>query len=41
VLDWEPSISFKEGLRRSIEWYYATKDVAEVASRIGVLLTER
>lgn len=41
VLDWEPSTSFKEGLRRTIKWYYADRDVDEVARRLGHLLTER
>jgi len=41
LLDWEPKTSFQEGLRRTIKWYYASHKVAEVASRLGVLLTER
>ena len=41
LLGWEPRTSFAEGLRRTIQWYYATRDRAEVASRLGVLLTER
>ena len=40
-LDWEPSVGIDEGLRRTIEWYYRTRDRHEVASRLGVLLTER
>lgn len=40
-LNWEPNTSFTEGLRRTIRWYCATRDAAEVASRLGVLLTER
>ena len=30
LMGWEPQVSFKEGLRRTIEWYYANKDRAEV-----------
>jgi UDP-glucose 4-epimerase len=41
LLGWEPMTSFTEGLRRTIKWYYETRDVKEVASRLGVLLTER
>jgi nucleoside-diphosphate-sugar epimerase len=32
LLDWEPQTPFVEGLRRTIEWYFATKDRAEVES---------
>jgi nucleoside-diphosphate-sugar epimerase len=41
LLGWEPKTSFEEGLRKTIPWYYGTRNVAEVASRLGVLLTER
>jgi nucleoside-diphosphate-sugar epimerase len=41
ILGWEPSVSFKDGLRRTIQWYYATHDRSEVAGRLGFLLTER
>ena len=41
LLGWEPSISFENGLRRTIEWYYATKDRQEVARQLNVLLMER
>ena len=41
LLGWEPGISFEDGLRRTIDWYYATRDRAEVAAKLNVLLTER
>jgi len=41
LLGWEPQTSFKDGLRRAIEWYYREHDFTEVASRLGLLLTER
>jgi UDP-glucose 4-epimerase len=41
LLRWEPRTSFQEGLRRTIEWYYGDRNLEEVASRLGVLLTER
>lgn len=40
-LNWEPRTSIEEGLQRTIRWYYATRRVEEVASKLGVLLTER
>ena len=30
LLGWEPEVSFHEGLRRTIDWYFAHKDRAEV-----------
>jgi UDP-glucose 4-epimerase len=41
LLEWEPSTSFEEGLRRTIPWYYAIKDRQEIARKLGVLLMER
>ena len=41
LLDWEPRIPFREGLQRTIEWYYATKDRREVAKQLNALLMER
>lgn len=36
LLGWEPKIRFREGLKRTIEWYFATKDRDEV----GQILTQ-
>jgi UDP-glucose 4-epimerase len=41
ILGWEPQTSFEEGLRRTIDWYYSNRDVADVSERMGLLLTER
>ena len=41
LLGWEPQVSFREGLRRSIDWYYSTHDVESVRRTLPVLLTER
>lgn len=41
LLNWEPQTCFSEGLQRTINWYYETRDFDEVASRLGLLLTER
>src|SRR6202163_3334409 len=30
LLNWEPQISFKDGLKRTIDWYFASKDRDEV-----------
>ncbi len=40
-LNWEPQTRFDDGLRRTIDWYYETRDPAAVAAKLGVLLTER
>ena len=40
-LGWEPEVSVRDGVRRTIDWYRATRNVEDVASRLGVLLTER
>ena len=40
-LGWEPDVSFADGLRRTIEWYYAVRDRAEIESKLGLLLSER
>jgi UDP-glucose 4-epimerase len=41
ILNWEPQTSFREGLIRTMKWYYDTKTVEEVAPKLGILLTER
>jgi len=41
LLGWEPGTSFEEGLRRTIDWYYATRNRSEVERTLNVLLTER
>lgn len=40
-LGWEPQMSVKEGLRRTIDWYVASREMSDVAGRLGLLLTER
>jgi nucleoside-diphosphate-sugar epimerase len=40
-LGWEPSTSFRDGLAKTIEWYYQTHDQAAVSARLESLLTER
>jgi nucleoside-diphosphate-sugar epimerase len=41
LLGWEPKTLFKEGLKKTIGWYYATKDRNEVQRIFGRMLTER
>jgi nucleoside-diphosphate-sugar epimerase len=41
MLGWEPKVPFLDGLRRTIDWYFANKDREEVAASLNSKLTER
>jgi len=41
LLGWEPQVPFREGLRRTIDWYFATKDREQVRKILNHMLTER
>ena len=41
LLGWEPAVAFKDGLHRTIDWYFAEKDRDEVAATLDASLTER
>jgi UDP-glucose 4-epimerase len=41
LLEWEPQVTFMDGLRRTIDWYYATKDREKVRADLEWRLTER
>jgi nucleoside-diphosphate-sugar epimerase len=41
LMNWEPQVSFHEGLKRTIDWYFATKDREQVKAILGHALTER
>lgn len=41
LLGWEPKVMFKDGLKRTIDWYYQTKDREEVKRIFERMLTER
>ena len=41
LLGWEPRMKFMDGLHRTIDWYYSTKDRNDVKARLNGLLTER
>ncbi len=41
LLGWEPQVPFSQGLRRTVEWYFASKDRDEVRAILDRMLTER
>jgi nucleoside-diphosphate-sugar epimerase len=41
LLGWKPEVMFKEGLRRTIDWYVATRKRDEVSAKLETMLTER
>ncbi len=41
LLGWEPRVSFREGLKRTIDWYFATRDREQVRRTLDQMLTER
>src|SRR5271168_4829088 len=41
LLNWEHKVMFKDGLHRTIDWYYKTKDRAQVKATLDRMLTER
>ena len=41
LLGWEPETSFVDGLRPTIDWYYANRQRSEVEAGLGLLLSER
>jgi nucleoside-diphosphate-sugar epimerase len=41
LLGWEPQVTFADGLKRTLDWYVATKDPAEVRRTLERMLTER
>ena len=41
LLGWEPQIKFMDGLHRTIDWYFSSKDRAQVQSILSRMLTER
>ncbi len=41
LLGWEPQVAFRDGLKRTIDWYFGAKDRDEVRAILGVKLTER
>ena len=41
LLGWEPEVKFIDGLRRTIDWYFATKNKKDVEVILDRMLTER
>jgi nucleoside-diphosphate-sugar epimerase len=41
LLGWEPEVPFREGLKGPLDWYFATKDLGQVATDLDRRLTER
>src|SRR5438309_720234 len=41
LLGWEARVKFMDGLHRTIDWYFGTKNRAEVSSILDQILTER
>jgi dTDP-D-glucose 4,6-dehydratase len=37
----KPKVPFREGLRRTIDWHYKSKDREQVKSILNRMLTER
>lgn len=41
LLGWEPKVKFMDGLHRTTDWYFKSKNREAVASALGTRLTER
>lgn len=41
LLGWKPQVLFQEGLKRTVDWYFATKDREQERKILGRMLTER
>ena len=41
LLGWKPEVKFMDGLHRTIDWYFATKNREGVEATLGRMLTER
>lgn len=41
LLEWEPQVKFVDGLHRTIDWYFSTKDRNQVMAILERMLTER
>jgi len=41
LLDWEPEVKFMDGLHRTIDWYFSSKDREQVGRIFERMLTER
>ena len=41
LLGWEPKTPFREGLRKTMDWYFASKQKEEVRDVLEKMLTAR
>jgi nucleoside-diphosphate-sugar epimerase len=41
LMGWVPKVSFPDGLKRTFDWYFATKDREQVSKKLNSQLTER
>jgi nucleoside-diphosphate-sugar epimerase len=41
LMGWEPRVLFREGLKRTIDWYYSVKNREQVKAILDRMLTER
>ena len=41
LLGWRPEVKFMDGLHRTIDWYFSTKDPTRVSAELELALTER
>jgi len=41
LMGWEPQVKFREGLKRTIDWYFSTKNRDQVKRILDRMLTER
>jgi nucleoside-diphosphate-sugar epimerase len=41
LLGWEPEVMFRDGLKRTIDWYFSAHERSEVDDRLERVLTER
>jgi nucleoside-diphosphate-sugar epimerase len=41
LLGWKPKIKFTDGLRRTIDWYFSTREKGQVQAILARMLTER
>jgi len=41
LLGWEPKTPFREGLRKTMDWYFSTKKKEQVRDVLETMLTAR
>jgi nucleoside-diphosphate-sugar epimerase len=41
LLGWEPRVPFRDGLRRTIDWYFSNRQEEDVRSNLDQILLER